>query len=561
LAVDGLTLARFLSGATELGNPHGFPTRRSAAEFAFQGKRQLDVEQGVAAQAFERVVDAHMSRIEGACKGREHAGAGRRAQVLKASAQRSVVDLARSEARQGLRSFDLEMRSRQAGCCHQDRQHPLISVFGRYQRQDTIIVTRDSGRDSGVAERDLDRFMAQAQARNLRHSLQPADHREEAAFVPCGDIAGAQLGDPGSLCEIATLTGVAHHHVRSAVDEFSGLAWLLYRIAGVIHQPQRAARDRDADGPDIAFQSVRRDVSDPGCRLGLSIHHEKAFLPIGEMAVKSRGKIRRHASSGNRHETQRGQFVLQETRPVHLLERIGDPADAGAAGIANLSREACIRCAPAGEVEARSRDQMRVQNRKPIGIVERQDECRLVPLLKFEIAGDGTGIGLNGASRQSDISALAGAARGAEQQCQIGVEATVWIGGSHYAAEAAVHWPAYAIGREIRNEVIQHRRLARRQQGHGVPAMQSRQIRDDRMFARFRDDADQALFAAEAGGLHRHATGKLPVRDGCAIRENQRRTGAEALKPFRESHLPKPVFEPSVAPRGAVPEGATTLVD
>ncbi len=98
------------------------------------------------------------------------------------------------------------------------------------------------------------------------------------------------------------------------------------------------------------------------------------------------------------------------------------PGQAGRAGGGQLRQELGIEHGAAREPEAGAARQMRMQHRQPIGIMQRQHQRGAVLRADLQIFCDRGGIGRERIPRQAHAAALPGAARGAGQQRQVGMD-------------------------------------------------------------------------------------------------------------------------------------------
>src|SRR4051794_3009572 len=170
--------------------------------------------------------------------GRPYCGSSRTSSTRIALRQGGVVDLARAAGRQPLDRPHVErarVDAQQVGEVGADRP-----------RVDRLVLDEEAHGVAAVDRRHraeaprgrLDLVEVHAQAEHLRDPRGTPGNDEVPVVVPPPEVAGAQLaGEVVAAREIGAVLGVAHHHVRPAVDELA------------VVDAQLAPRNRDPDGP------------------------------------------------------------------------------------------------------------------------------------------------------------------------------------------------------------------------------------------------------------------------------------------------------------------------
>lgn len=499
---------------------HFFPGVRHLTEDFFETDRQLDETQRIPAERQEAVLRPNSLRVEKLLEQGFHPIRVRRAAGARAPlAESFVVDLARCKARQRVdaRRPDLQQRQSAGG------GKPLTNVF-------RIVLSNEEGVDFNVAADDrsgdivplqsrFETIMPNAQPGDLRYPLRSTDDAEEPVGIPHRQVAGPQfgvLGAPGKVCPRA---GIAHHHVRAAIDEFAGFLRAGDQSPAFILDGQAAARYRDTNPVLPAAQPIRRHVGHAGGRLRLSVHHEKGSAACKQMLVVEANLLCPQASAGHAHKSESRKLPLAEAHLFQKVVGIGNTGKVGAAALGKTVEKALVQNGSAGNVKACPDRQVRVQDRQAIGIVQRQDEAASIRRRQAEIFGDGARVGLDVRPRQPDIFSLAGASRGREQDGEIGMA-------SHRVSLQPLRTPAPVdpAMAEIRLEDLAIRlQGGRTLQRNGVSGIERGKVGDDRMLREIGLEHHQSAPVAPIGCLAIDAGGEFAIADEPAVGKHERR--------------------------------------
>ena len=380
--------------------------------------------------------------------------------------------------------------------------------------------------------------MIDAQPRDLRKALAAPDNPEKALGVALGDVARLQLIDLMASCQIAAALGIAHHHIRSAIDELTSLACSFDGHAALVDQAERATGNGDADAISVSGKALRRHIGNARRRFGLPVHEEQLLATVRQAPAPAVHKVGRHASAGDRHEAQIRQHLGADPGALHKFVRIGHASDVRAACLPHFIKEARMGGAMRCDMDAGTNRQMRVQDGKPIGIVERQDQCGAVALLQRQERRNRACIGLERLSRKPDEPTLACRAGRPEQQGKVRMDGAAQQSACLGTPPAPIATRNDDVWREIGRELVQRGAIVRRQQRNGVAAAQGCQIGDDCVLRRAGFDsyklAPGAKRSAEIGG----SPVEFGVADHLPARKKQRRRVATRPELVDECHRP-----------------------
>ncbi len=163
----------------------------------------------------------------------------------------------------------------------------------------------------------------------------------------------------------------------------------------------------------------------------------------------------------------------------------------------------------AAEQHAGAAQQVGVQHREPVAVVQRQAQRRQVVVAQREVGRDRLGVGLQVLGAQAHQPGRAGAARGREQGGQLGVQVVGAAGALLLEGVAARHH----VGVVRRPRRGHHVGPGRVDDDHRLPAREGGQVGGDRVDVGGHLEQHQAADRPEALGALGDERGQVGVRD------------------------------------------------
>lgn len=536
---------------------------REVPEHLLEPHRQLDVGQGVAAQADERVVVADVAALQDLGVEAAHNVERRAHRVVShrrvahrgavralrsgASGDRDAIRLAVRQARQlgvlehhhagrwQAEALLREVAHRLRGCAVRDRDHQPLVVAGTQRG------------DARGCEHAFDLLEVDAQAEELHEpALAPDDLVQPVGGAP-RDVAGAQLVDVAAPGEVGRTRRVAEHDVGAAIDELAFVRLASVRlvsagadrcaVAIVVdrHECERPAGDGHADRARVGPGEVRRQVRHARGRLGLPVHDEQVPpLATAELGVTA-NPLGFEAPTGLCHVAQRGQRHRLEADAIEQVERVGHAREARDAEGAGVVPEAPVDDRQRRQHERGALQQVTVEHREAVAVVHGQRGDRAIALGDRQVLRDRLGVGLEVAVREPHHLRRAGRARGRQQHRELGVQLVGGLGVAVLRVPRAVDAPHDDVGVVGADEIGQVLFVVSRHEHRDVAAPERSEVADDgRQVVGARDHHE--LATAAVGGGH----GLDPLRElGVGQREVSTEHGdpiAVALEPVDERH-------------------------
>ena len=226
-----------------------------------------------------------------------------------------------------------------------------------------------------------------------------------------GQVAGRELVENGPGGQVGRHGRVAEHDVRSSVDELPDL------VGHPVHRTQLevAAGDRASDRLRVAGGDVSRQVGHPGGRLGLPVHHVEVDPPAPAPVDPLGHPLRRHPPAGLGHEAQRRNVENFRADPFEQVERVRHAGDVGHAVALQRLGEAAVDDRRGRRHDRTADEQVGVEHRQPVAVVQRERRDSPVSSVEAEVAGDRFGVAHQVVVRQPDQLRRTRGTRGAEE--------------------------------------------------------------------------------------------------------------------------------------------------
>ena len=269
----------------------------------------------------------------------------------------------------------------------------------------------------GGAQGLLDGVEVDAQAEDLAVAVAAPDHLEQAVD-PAGEVTGPELGGDAAEREVGGRHGVAQHHVGPGVDQLADAGTVVHGLV----EAQLAPGDGDADRARVVLGEVRRQPGHARGGLGGAVHHDEVPPAAAPEAAPAAYGVGVEAPAGLGHLPQAGEVAVLEAAGGQQVEGVRDAGEARGPGAGEEVPEALVDHAERGQHDAGARDEVGVQHRQAVAVVQRQRRDRAVVGGEAEVVGDGGGVGGHVVAREPHQLGRARRARGAQQQGQLGVQ-------------------------------------------------------------------------------------------------------------------------------------------
>ncbi len=212
---------------------------------------------------------------------------------------------------------------------------------------------------------------------------------------------------------------------------------------------------------------LRGQIRHASRRLGLPVHHEQVPPLPSAAQGPAANVVGRQLAAGLGEEPQRRPGRVREADPLEQGEGVGHAGQVGHAVVTGAVEEAGVGDRAVAQHHRGPHQQVRVQHRQAIAVVQRQDGHRHVVGGQPEVVGDRGGVGHEVGVRLAHQAGRARRARRRQHQRQVGVGDG---------------------GRPMGTELLARERL--RQEGgavwssrvcqdHGTPGAEARQVVDD----------------------------------------------------------------------------------
>ena len=198
----------------------------------------------------------------------------------------------------------------------------------------------------------------------------------------------------------------------------------------------------------MVLGEVRREVGHPRGRLGRAVHHDEVPAAAAAEAAPAAYGVGVEAPAGLGHLAQRRQVAVLEAAGRQQVEGVRDPGEGGGAGAGEEVPEALVDHAQAGQHDARAGDEVRVQHREAVAVVQRQRGDRAVRGGQGEVVGDRGGVAGDVGAREPDQLRRPGRPRRAEQQREVGVEVVRGRVAAYVVADAGETDDVGVVGRD-----------------------------------------------------------------------------------------------------------------
>ncbi len=327
-------------------------------------------------------------------------------------ADRHVVGLAVRQSGQLRQSDDGDRGASKTESFHDLVTYGVgVTISFHGDDQLVIVACGGNGTINSVSEETFDRVEADAEPEELQETALPSGDLEETGVVSDGEVAGVQHVDVEAGRQLGPTRGVTHHHVRSAVEQLA-----------VIGQLELTAGDRPADGSRIFDRHVRREVGHAGGGLRCPVHDDEfETLLLTESGVSLDGLCRELAAC-LRDVAQRWDVLGREVDPIEQIEGEGNRGERGHVVIGDQRPEARVHDRTIGHHDRSAAQQVRVQHRQSVAVVERERQQCAIGRVDRQVVGDRFGVRLQVGAAESNELRHTGRARRRQQHGEFGMK-------------------------------------------------------------------------------------------------------------------------------------------
>ena len=153
---------------------------------------------------------------------------------------------------------------------------------GRGNHQPLVVVDAE-GCHARLAQGGFHPLQVDAQAVQLDEAAAAADHLVQSVGRTARDVTRPQGIDGFAHCQIRWTVCVAHHDVRTVIDELAhlGVGPILEWIETVLEwiETEGAAGNRQADRVRVGLCEFRWQAGHPGSGFGCAVHDEQLPAP------------------------------------------------------------------------------------------------------------------------------------------------------------------------------------------------------------------------------------------------------------------------------------------
>ncbi len=261
-----------------------------------------------------------------------------------------------------------------------------------------------------------------ALAKQLGHTAQAPSDVVVTVGIAQSQVARAQAALALiALGQIGALLGIAHGHIGASVAQLALYVGSGNLAPGRVHQEQLTARYGHANAARFFQRPRSRHIAHACGRLGLAVHHVKvnaaACRELGKFANQGVAELAARLGQG----AQRAGIRSKETQPLEHLVGVGHTRQRGRTGLFDERPERFLHDRAVGHQQGGAHLQVAAQHGKTVGVMQRQSGDRAIAGANVQVARNRQGVRQHITPALPNQLGTARAARGAQQQGQVGV--------------------------------------------------------------------------------------------------------------------------------------------
>ena len=258
---------------------------------------------------------------------------------------------------------------------------------------------------------------------DLQEAFLPAHNIIEAIRIPLCHIAGDQPSVPlVPFDQILLGLRVAQRHVGPFIYQLTHHFRLLDLLAVHVNEAEPAAGDGNAHAAVLFQRAFCRQVSHPGCSLGLAVHNDELLALFLGIFRKLPVQLRQKLAARLGHGAQRRQLHAEETEFFQHFICIGHAAKGSGPCLLEEIPEFFFPQGVIGQQHFCAHQHMAVDDGQAIGVVHPQGGDGALRLVQLQILCNGSCVGLHILIALAHQLGASCAARSGQQQCQIVIQ-------------------------------------------------------------------------------------------------------------------------------------------